>query len=151
VQDDLSLFSPYTKKLSTRVFDTPKHLHILCKCGTFCNGTHRSRQFTHWSLQMLGRPKRDVSLIRLVKEWAYECLPLSSDTTLSVMELECHEPGCPPLETVIAALDPTHGARQWKLLKSIPELTRADLVELAAREPLASCSTCDSTSQHHTT
>ncbi len=86
---------------------------------------------------MLGRPKRDVTLIRQIKEWAYACLPVSSEATLSVMELECHEPGCPPLETVIAAMEEGKGTRQWKLHKPIPDVTRADLDELAAKEPSA--------------
>jgi hypothetical protein len=76
---------------------------------------------------MLGRPKRDVSLIRQIKGWAYECLPISADATVSVMELECREPGCPPLETVVAVMDQGKQTLQWKFHKSIPEVTRADL------------------------
>lgn len=83
---------------------------------------------------MLGRPKRDVALIRQIKNWASESLPISREATVSVMELECHEPGCPPLETVIAVLEPGHATRQWKLHKSIPEVTQVDLRQLAAKE-----------------
>lgn len=86
---------------------------------------------------MLGRPKRDLSLIRQIKDWAYECLPISADATVSVMELECREPGCPPLETVVAVMEDGKGTRQWKLHKPIPVVTRADLDELAAKEPSA--------------
>ena len=86
---------------------------------------------------MLGRPKREVALIRQIKQWAYECLPVSSEATLSVMELECREPGCPPLETVIAAMEQGQATRQWKLHKPIPDVARADLEELAAKEPSA--------------
>lgn len=86
---------------------------------------------------MLGRPKRDVALIRQIKEWAYACLPVASEATLSVMELVCHEPGCPPLETVIAAMEKGKGTRQWKLHKPIPAITRADLDELAVKGPSA--------------
>lgn len=82
---------------------------------------------------MLVRTKRDVALIRQIKEWAYACLPVSSEATLSVMELECREPGCPPLETVIAAMEEGKGTRQWKLHKPIPDVTRADLDEMAAK------------------
>ncbi len=76
---------------------------------------------------MLGRPKRDVAVIRQIKDWAYECLPISDEATLSVMELECREPGCPPLETVIAAMEQGRQTRQWKLHKAIPDVTREDL------------------------
>ena len=47
------------------------------------------------------RPKRDVSLIRRIKNWAYELLPIAEDAVVSVMELECTEEGCPPIETII--------------------------------------------------
>jgi len=76
---------------------------------------------------MFGRPKRDIALIRKIKDWAYECLPISAEATVSVMELECREPGCPPLETVIAVMELGKETRQWKFHKSIPEVTREDL------------------------
>lgn len=84
---------------------------------------------------MLGRPKRDAELIRLVKSWAIECLPIADGASVSVMELECHEPGCPPLETVIVAMESGKQTRQWKLHQAIPDLTRDDLLALAAASP----------------
>ena len=83
---------------------------------------------------MLGRPKRDAALIRQVKDWAYECLPISAEAAVSVMELECHEPGCPPLETVVAAMEHGKETRQWKFHKPMPDITLADVVDLAAKE-----------------
>ena len=82
---------------------------------------------------MLGRPKRDISLIRQVKAWAQEFLPISDDSTVSVMELECREPGCPPLETVIAVMEAGKQTLQWKLHKAIPDVSREDLMQLAAK------------------
>ena len=65
----------------------------------YCGYTIANRQFNDelsvWELLMLSRPKRDAALIRQIKDWAYECLPISAEATVSVMELECHEPGCP--------------------------------------------------------
>ena len=87
---------------------------------------------------MLGRPKRDAALIRQIKDWAYECLPISADATVSVMELECHEPGCPPLETVVAAMEQGKKTRQWKFYKPMPDITRADVVDSAAKDAMAS-------------
>ena len=84
---------------------------------------------------MLGRPKRDAALIRQIKEWAYECLPISAEATVSVMELACHESGCPPLETVIAAMEQGKETRQWKFHKPIPDITLADIVDIVAKEP----------------
>lgn len=83
---------------------------------------------------MLGRPKRDVALVRKIKDWAYECLPISGDATVSVMELECREEGCPPLETVIAAMEQGKETRQWKFHKPMPEVTHADVAN-AANKP----------------
>ena len=80
---------------------------------------------------MLNRPKRDPAVIRRIKEWACECLPISAEATVSVMELECHEPDCPPLETVVAAMEQGKESQQWKLHKSIPEITREDLKLIA--------------------
>ena len=82
---------------------------------------------------MLGRPKRDIALIRQVKEWVYDSLPVSAEATVSIMELECHEAGCPPLETVIAVMEKGKETRQWKLHKPMPEITLADIVELATK------------------
>ena len=76
---------------------------------------------------MLNRPKRDPALIRQIKEWAYDCLPISGEATVSVMELECHEPKCPPLETVVAVMEEGKETRQWKFHKPIPEVAREDL------------------------
>ena len=84
---------------------------------------------------LLGRPKRDGALIRKIKEWASECLPISAEATVSVMELECREEGCPPLETVIAAMEQGKETLQWKFHKPMPEITHADVVAAAAKEP----------------
>ena len=47
-----------------------------------------------------------------IKAWAAAALagadggsPFEADVTLMVAELECHEPGCPPIETVVSVLD----------------------------------------------
>ena len=40
---------------------------------------------------MFDKPKRDPALIRQIKNWAYEYLPITTEATVSVMELQCHE------------------------------------------------------------
>ena len=101
-------------------------------------GGHDATWRPRWSsnlrvLLMIGRPRRDPALIRQIKDWAYECLPISAEATVTVMELECREPGCPPLETVVAAIEQEQGTRQWKLHKAMPDITLADVVELGAK------------------
>jgi len=57
---------------------------------------------------------------------------LVEDDTVMVTELRCSEPGCPPLETVIAVLS-SSGSRHFKLHKSAAEIARADIDELCLR------------------
>ena len=76
------------------------------------------------------RPKREVGLIRRIKNWAYELLPIAEDSVVSVMELECTEEGCPPVETIIAAMEKGKPTRQWKIHKPISEITRQNLSDI---------------------
>ena len=76
------------------------------------------------------RPKRDVSSIRRIKNWAYELLPIKEDAVVSVMELECTEEGCPPIETIIAAIEKGKPTRQWKIHKPISEITGQNLSDI---------------------
>lgn len=54
---------------------------------------------------------------RQIKEFVRQKLALSDDATVLVTELQCSEPGCPPLETVIAIL----GLHGQKLQRKIHE------------------------------
>ena len=49
-----------------------------------------------------------------------------------VSELRCSEPGCPPLETMIAVLDGPGRRRQFKFHKPIADVTQDD-IELEIR------------------
>lgn len=66
-----------------------------------------------------------------IKQWALELLAVDDDASILVTELACTEPGCPPLETVIAILS-TRGNRQFKLHRGMAEVTREDVQQLAA-------------------
>lgn len=68
--------------------------------------------------------------IAAVKVWVGELFGLSDSATVVVTELACREPGCPPLETVIAVLDGAGG--QWKrsLHKGVSEVTREDIAAI---------------------
>lgn len=41
-----------------------------------------------------------------VKGWFRKSFGIGEETSLMVTELRCSEPGCPPVETVIAVLGP---------------------------------------------
>ena len=68
----------------------------------------------------------------MVKDWITKRLGLSDDDLVSVAELACHEPGCPPIETVVTV----HGAdgqrRTWRLHKPVAEITETDVEALEA-------------------
>ena len=76
------------------------------------------------------RPKRDASSIRRIKNWAYELLPIAEDAVISVMELECTEEGCPPVETIIAAMEIGKPTLQWKIHKPISKITRQNVLDV---------------------
>jgi len=78
-----------------------------------------------------GDPQRAAAL----KGWVREALELDAATTVLVTELRCREPGCPPLETVIAVLGAA-GTHQHKLPKAMAEVTQEDIAAIARAEDL---------------
>ena len=84
------------------------------------------------SLFSQSRRKPDLALIQKVKTWAYEILEIESDTGISVSQLQCKEPDCPPVETVITVL--SHPAQQYKIHKALVDITKEDLTTLLKSE-----------------
>jgi hypothetical protein len=80
------------------------------------------------------QPRPDPAQLAAIKVWVAETLALSDDVTVMVTELRCSEPGCPPVETVIALLRPGMPPEQRKLDKAIAELTADDIRSLYAAE-----------------
>jgi hypothetical protein len=84
------------------------------------------------NLDLFGsRPKTDPKRVAEVKQWVAEVFRLGPDVSVMVTELRCTEPGCPPLETVIAVLDQPGKPRQFKIHKAIAEVTFADVLQVA--------------------
>jgi hypothetical protein len=76
----------------------------------------------------LGSPRPGPSpRLRELKEQVRSLLGLDEDTAVMVRELACTEPGCPPLETVIAVLPMDGEARRWTLHRPAERLTEDDL------------------------
>jgi len=71
-----------------------------------------------------------------IKAWTAEILSLGEEATVMVTELACSEPGCPPLETVVAILQAGDN-RQMKLHKAMAEVTREELAERLRKLPPA--------------
>jgi hypothetical protein len=78
-----------------------------------------------------GRRSIDRDQSDRIKIWARETWTLSGEATVMVTELECREPGCPPIETVIAVLEGPGKTRQYKIHKSAAEINRPDVEGLA--------------------
>ena len=76
------------------------------------------------------RPDPDDS--KRVKEWVRELMCLPDDTVVTVMELKCQEEDCPDVETVIGVLGGPGQTRKHKLMKSISEVTKFDIMSIAA-------------------
>ncbi len=79
---------------------------------------------------MFNQKKAKPENIRYLKEVISKELKLPETTILSIAELSCHEPGCPPKETVITAnaLDGT--SKTWKIAKSIDTIDNFDIESL---------------------
>ena len=77
------------------------------------------------------RPDRDA--VRRIKELISEGFGLPETTTLAVAELRCHEPGCPPIETVITARHIDGSVQDWRIATPIKDITSEDIVSLMQR------------------
>lgn len=73
------------------------------------------------------QPQPNPERISFIKQLVAQRFELPPDTVVMVSELRCSEPGCPPLETVIAILDGPGRRRQVKLHKSTAEITVNDI------------------------
>jgi hypothetical protein len=73
------------------------------------------------------QPKPDAARVARIKEWVAERFRLLPDAVVMVAELRCSEPGCPPIETMIAIVDGPGRRRQVKLHKASAEITAGDV------------------------
>ncbi len=72
-------------------------------------------------------PKADPAAVRRIREWTEAHLVASDDRRIMVTELACTEPGCPPVETVIA-VSTKAGTSQVKLHGAAASLTHDAVV-----------------------
>ncbi|AAK90203.1 hypothetical protein EN41_24525 [Agrobacterium tumefaciens] len=69
-----------------------------------------------------------ISKARLVKQWARDLLHLCAEDIVSVSELSCALPDCPPRETVIVVLFACGETRQISIHKALLEVDHDDIV-----------------------
>ncbi|MEY9938899.1 hypothetical protein [Streptacidiphilus sp. MAP5-3] len=62
-------------------------------------------------------------------------LDLDDGDTVVVRQLDCTEPGCPPVETVVAVLGAGGASRRWTLHHPVTEITPQRLAEALATSP----------------
>ncbi|MDE0345892.1 MAG: hypothetical protein OXI66_08945 [Boseongicola sp.] len=75
----------------------------------------------------------DPKAVRRIKTLVAERFGLPESTTLAVAELRCHEPDCPPVETVITAREADGTMRDWRVAKPLSDVERADIDMLGRR------------------
>ena len=79
---------------------------------------------------MFERKNASPEVIRDLKNKITQKLNLPESTILSIAELHCHEPNCPPKETVITTRSIDGSVKNWRLAKSINEIEFEDLEKL---------------------
>jgi len=72
--------------------------------------------------------RADPEQVKQLKSWVYRILNIDSNTPISISQLACKEPGCPPIETVIAIM--TQPVQQYKVHKAVNEINAADIGSL---------------------
>ena len=85
-------------------------------------------------ISLFDRSKPSREAIKRVKEAVSDCFRIPETTRLAVAELNCHEPDCPPVETVITAHKEDGTIETWRIAKRIDDIEDRDI--LALREAL---------------
>jgi len=74
----------------------------------------------------VARNKAVISLVEIAEELV--SIQLGNESSVTVMELKCSEPGCPPLETAFAVLEKGVDCK-FKVMKELELVTRDDVVD----------------------
>ena len=70
----------------------------------------------------------------MVKAWVTEHLALAEADLVTVAELACHEPGCPPVETVVTVHASDGQRRTWHVHKPLADVDKTDVVTVLSSE-----------------
>jgi len=68
-----------------------------------------------------------------IKTWVSQRLDLGENDLVSVAELTCHEPDCPPVETVVTVHRDGGERVSWKIHKPISEVYQLDITDTLAK------------------
>ena len=83
---------------------------------------------------MFDNKKTNPEIIRNLKTVFIEKFSISKDSTISVAELRCHEPNCPPVETVFTVRKSDGSIQDWRISKSASEIEIKDIELLYEKE-----------------
>ncbi|MEM7066079.1 MAG: hypothetical protein AAF572_23300 [Cyanobacteria bacterium P01_B01_bin.77] len=74
-------------------------------------------------------PTNKISPTQLqqIKTWVYQALSLDESTPVSISQLTCTEPCCPPVETVISVM--TQPPKTYKIHQPAVEISQTDVVQ----------------------
>ena len=67
----------------------------------------------------------DRQKLSQIKVWTRQALNIEPDIAISINQLQCHEAGCPDLETVIVLM--TSPPQKYKISKPVAEITQQDI------------------------
>ncbi|HEY4120267.1 MAG TPA: hypothetical protein VGM56_20520 [Byssovorax sp.] len=79
---------------------------------------------------MFGATGGGAGAARQIKGWVREALALGDDVTILVSELTCKEPGCPPVETVIAVFRGPDDTTKYTVHRASADVTRDDVARV---------------------
>ena len=82
---------------------------------------------------LFSRSKAPPGRASMVKGWITERFGLSAPDLVSIAELACHEPGCPPVETVMTVYAADSQRRTFRLHKPLAQIAAADIAALEAQ------------------
>jgi len=98
----------------------------------------RGNQKTRLMLNLFGKnQKKDVDSILKIKNWVRETFELTEYETVLVTELQFHEEGCPPVETVIVILREGTRKEQYKFHKRMDEISFEDIENITQANELS--------------
>lgn len=79
---------------------------------------------------MLGSFRKSAGQLQVldrIRDWTKERFGLDGDATLLVTEVACSQPGCPPLETVVAFWTEGNRRHHFKIFKPAAQVLPEDL------------------------
>ena len=79
---------------------------------------------------MFNKKKPNAETIRNLKLVFSKKHQIPERSILSMAELSCHEPNCPPIETIITERAEDGKVRNWRIAKPINEIKEIDIENL---------------------